>query len=117
MRKSVLLFSILLIGMFSVASYAQVLADFENAAQGTQTFYDGNWGTLITGISQVPDPTGTSNGVLKISMDANLGATEKDPIATNSITSLEGEVLSFNVWLPAGSGHRPAALRDDVGCR
>ncbi len=98
MRKMLHLFLVLAI-VFAGNSFAQVFADFEDAAAGTMGFVDGDWGTAISSIEQVADPTGRSEGALGINFDA---AGDKDPVMVTKV-DLPGTpaMLSIDIWLPA----------------
>lgn len=90
--------------LYASGLQAQVLADFESPAAGTQGFADENWGTFISSVSQAADPSGASSGVLKVTLDAKdyrPAGDPKDPIATSTIKTLKGKFLVYYVWLPA----------------
>ena len=83
---------------------AQVVADFESEAGGTQNVSDGNWGSFITGISRVADPSGKSAGVLQVGLDAadyRPASDPKDAFTLSGIKTLKGKYFAYNLWLPA----------------
>jgi len=98
MRK-VLLLTLSLFVVFTGMAFSQVIADFEDAANGTMGFIDGNWGAAITSIGQVTDPTGRSAGVLEINFDA---AGKKDPVFLDGLLmSSSPHLISYDLYLPS----------------
>jgi len=81
------------------AIQAQIIADFEVEAMGTQGFADNGWGAGLTGVNRIADPTGQSNGVLAVDFDASLdwrGVIEK-----TSFSPQNAHLISFMVHLPS----------------
>jgi len=100
-RSLLMLLSMLLVGTLAEA---QVVADFESEAGGTQNVSDGNWGTFITSISRVADPSGKSAGVLQVAIDAadhRPNGDPKDAITLSGVKTLKGKYFAYKLWLPA----------------
>src|SRR6056297_2002658 len=100
MRKMLHLFLVLAI-VFAGSSFAQVIADFEDAALGTMGFVDGDWGTGISSIEVVSDPTGRTGSVLAVNL--NTEEASNDPIFYDNY-EFEGNapaMVSYDLWLPA----------------
>jgi hypothetical protein len=98
MRKIVIVLFIVcaLLGQYAMA---QVFEDFEVEAAGVSGFYDNAWGTGLSSIERIADPTSTSDGVLALNCDASLG--EKGVIQIDNLDSKNAERIDVNVWLPA----------------
>jgi hypothetical protein len=95
MKARLWILSILCLFAFT-ASQAQVIADFETEALGTGGFADNGWGTALTSVARIADPTGASGFVLALNYNGTAGVIEKgntDPKA--------GHVISFHFYLPA----------------
>jgi len=87
--------------VFAGSSFAQVIADFEDAALGTMGFVDGDWGTGISSIEVVSDPTGRTGSVLAVNL--NTEEASNDPIFYDNY-EFEGNapaMVSYDLWLPA----------------
>ncbi len=78
---------------------AQVFADFELEAAGTQGFYDNGWDSGFTKVERILDPTGASDGVLALNCDSGQG--EKGVIQLDNLDPQGAETISVDVWLPA----------------
>lgn len=96
------------LGMMLTASFvqAQVIANFEDPAAGTQGISDGNWGSYITGVSRVADPSGKSDGVLEVGVwakDQRPAGDPKDAFTISGVKSLKGKFLAFSIWIPTGA--------------
>ncbi|MCA0444632.1 MAG: T9SS type A sorting domain-containing protein [Bacteroidetes bacterium] len=94
------------LGLMLTASFvqAQVIANFEDPAAGTQGISDGNWGSYITGVSRVADPSGKSDGVLEVGVwakDQRPTADPKDAFTISGVKSLKGKFLAYSIWIPA----------------
>jgi len=100
MRKMLHLLLVLTI-VLSGITFAQVLADFEDASKGTVGFTDGDWGTGISSIERIADPTGTSEGVLAVNI--NLSEAGNDPMMLDNyeFPGNKPALISYDVWLPA----------------
>jgi hypothetical protein len=95
MNKFLLLITCTLI--FVGLAHAQVFVDFETEALGTDGFADNGWGTGLTAVERIADPTGVSDGVLSLGCNASgSGVIQKDNVSTNN-----AEVISFKIYLPA----------------
>jgi hypothetical protein len=89
------LLSMLCLAAFG-ASRAQVIADFETEALGTGGFADNGWGTALTSVTRIADPTGASGFVLALAYSGTAGVIEKD-----NYDPKNGHVISFHFHLPA----------------
>jgi hypothetical protein len=78
------------------AAQAQVIADFETEALGTGGFADNGWGTALTSVSRVADPTGASGFVLGLEYNGTAGVIEK-----GNTDPKNGHVISAHFYLPA----------------
>lgn len=98
MKKALLLIiASCLIGF--TAAQAQVIADFEAAAAGTQGFVDNGWGKGLTGVNRIADPTGRSAGVLAVGFN---GANDtRGDFEKPSFSPKKAHVISILVYLPS----------------
>lgn len=94
-------FVIVLAIALSTASYAQMIADFEDATFGNYGFTDGNWGSGITSIEQIADPTGRTAGVLAVNL--NTSEAGNDPVMLDNYVfpGNKPAMISYDIWLPA----------------
>jgi len=85
------------------ALQAQVIADFEVPALGTQGFADNGWGPCLTGVNRIADPTGRSAGVLSIGFDYTKGAegNRRGTLEKTNFSPKNAHVLSLMIYLPA----------------
>lgn len=97
---------VLAILVLSGMAFSQVKADFEAAAAGTQGFGK-FWGDALTSLTQGADPTGRSNGVMKLACVAAAGdgkaAIGVDPLPLGwlSAEAPGAEFFTFDIYLPA----------------
>ncbi len=94
------LHSLIWLLLFAGLTHAQVIADFESGDNG---FAAEEWGNMLNedASGQTADPTGRTTGVFKISLTANNDGNEKAAFGNSSIGSLDGKVVSYELWLPA----------------
>ncbi len=84
------------------------LADFENVAAGVQGFTMATWGPAGISIERIEDPTGQSEGVLKLNHDYNAAPSgskksfvSKEGIILNSTeTGTHVETITIDVYIP-----------------
>ena len=98
MKKLGLILTIIGLVSFS-ALQAQIVADFEVEALGTQGFVDNGWGAGLTSVERIADPTGRSAGVLAVGIDGSQdwrGVFEKP-----SFSPENAHLVSIMVYLPA----------------
>jgi hypothetical protein len=81
------------------AAQAQVVADFDVAALGTQGFADNGWGSALNSVTREADPTGGSAGVLAVDYNGTKGTS--GVIEKDSFSPKNAHVLAFSVYLPA----------------
>ena len=96
--KKILLLTIAGCLVTFAAVQAQVIADFEIEAQGTQGFADNGWTNGIDGVTRIADPTGRSGGVLAV--DFNATKDWRGTFAKTNFSPANAHVISFMVYLP-----------------
>ena len=99
--KKMLRFAMVLVIALISTSFAQVLADFEDGSLGTMGFSDGDWGSGVTSIERIDDPTGTTGGVLAVNI--NTAEAGNDPVMLDNYVFPGNEpiLISYDIWLPA----------------
>jgi len=99
MKSKFLLSIAILVFMISFPVFGQVVADFETDENG---FVIG-WGGSITNLSQVADPSGITDGVLAISVDADLGDGKAAIKKPGPLEYAGAKAIAYSIWLPAGT--------------
>ncbi|MDZ7260939.1 MAG: T9SS type A sorting domain-containing protein [candidate division KSB1 bacterium] len=103
MNKVLLLLTIAGCLMAFSAVQAQVIADFEVEALGTQGFADNGWGKGLTGVNRIADPTGRSAGVLAVGFDGSLCPPEdvRGDFEKMLFSPKKAHIISIMVYLPS----------------
>ncbi len=92
--------------LFAGWSQAQVITDFENAANGTQS-WGKMWGGSYVSHARVADPTGRTAGVLAMNCDGGAGDAKAaigiDPmkLGWDSADKPGAKFFTVDVWIPA----------------
>ncbi len=101
MKVSSVLLSLMCLVSFSVVQ-AQIIADFEVEASGTQGFSNPGWGAATTAVERIADPTGRSVGVLAVTYDGTLDV--RGNFEKQSFSPQNAHVISMLAWIPANFG-------------
>ncbi len=96
MKKFLLLFASVLLAVG--LTQAQVIVDFQTDAGG---FSDNGWGKGFKSVSKVAEPGNVTNSVLALVFDGKLDG--KGDIQKDNIVVSPAQVLTYNIWLPAGT--------------
>ena len=99
MKVRLLVFFVLFSLLISQTAFGQIFADFEDPADTTAGFIKAEgWGDLSS-FERIADPTGRSDGVLAIGLDATLA--DRGVVQSFNRDNQGATIAGFHIYLPA----------------